>query len=272
MAVAGIQLNINTEELRGLAANLRAFFPKADAANVLGDAIEKAIWPAYLRLREVTPVGPTGNLKRAVSYKIVKYKQSGVAVGLIGYQRAGQGDARSAAGGTVLAGPDRAFHQWWLEFGTRQRRVGKFSNTPYQRKSPTKPFTRRRRTPSGVVTETVRGKGVVHWVSGQNAYIASSFNRLGPFKFDKQEKGRVQTDPAYPRAFFKKSKTPIVIPAMPVGGEKGQPPVQTAWNQTQGQVAEYLQRELSLSLGEAWAALRFRESGSITGQDTLGPA
>lgn len=267
MAVAGIQLNINTEELRGLAANLRAFFPKADAANVLGDAIEKAIWPAYLRLREVTPVGPTGNLKRAVSYKIVKYKQSGVAVGLIGYQRAGKGDARSAAGGTVLAGPDRAFHQWWLEFGTRQRRVGKFSNEPYQRKSPTKPFTRVRNGR----TETVRGKGVVHWVSGQNAYIASSFNRLGPFKFNKEQNGRVQTDPAYPRAFFKKSKTPIVIPAMPVGGDAGVPPVQTAWNQTQGQVAEYLQRELSLTLGQAWAALRYRDSGSITGTDTLGP-
>lgn len=268
MAVAGIQLDINTDELRGLAANIQAFFPKADAADVLGDAIEKAIWPAYLRLREVTPVGPTGNLKRAVAYKIVKYKQTGVAVGLIGYQRAGQGDARSAQGGTVLAGPDRAFHQWWLEFGTRQRRVGKFSNEPYQRKSPTKPFTRVRNGR----TETVRGKGVVHWVSGQNAYIASSFNRLGPFKFTKEQNGRVQTDPAYPKAFFKKSKTPIVIPAMPVGGDAGLPPVQTAWNQTQAQVAEYLQRHLSLTLGQAWAALRFRESGSVTGQDALGPA
>lgn len=272
MAVAGIQLNINTEELRGLAENIRAFFPKADAANILGDAIEKAIWPAYMRLREVTPVGPTGNLKRAADYKVVKYKQTGVAVGLIGYRRAGKGAAESAAGGSVRSGPDRGFHQWWLEFGTRQRRVGKFSNEPYQRKSPTNPFTRRRRTPAGVVEEIVRGKGVVHWVSGQNAYIASSFNRLGKFKMVKgQDRKRVQTDPAYPNAFFKKSKAPIVIPSMPAGGSAGLPPVQTAWNQTQGQVAEYLQRELSLSLGQAWAALRFRESGSITGTDTLGP-
>jgi len=270
MAVAGIQLNINTEELRSLRDNIRAFFPKAEAAEVLGDAIEKAIWPAYLRLREVTPVGPTGNLKRAVNYKIVKYKQTGVAVGLIGYNRAGAAGSSSAAGGTVQAGPDRAFHQWWLEFGTKQRRVGKFSNEPYQRKSPTKPFVRVRNGRQ----ETVRGKGVVHWVSGQNAYIASSFNRLGPFKMlkDTGGQGRVQTDPAYPNAFFKKSKTPIVIPAMPVGGESGQPPVQTAWNQTQGQVAEYLQRELSLTLGQAWAALRFRNEGSVTGTDTLGPA
>ena len=60
MAVAGIQLNINTDELRSLRDNIRAFFPRAEAAEVLGEAIEKAIWPAYLRLREVTPVGPTG--------------------------------------------------------------------------------------------------------------------------------------------------------------------------------------------------------------------
>jgi hypothetical protein len=81
----------------------------------------------------------------------------------------------------------------------------------------------------------------------------------------------VQTEPAYPRAFFKKSKTPIVIPAMPVGGRSGRPPVLTAFNDTQARVAEYLQRELSLSLGEAWAALRLRDSGSVTGTDTLGP-
>jgi hypothetical protein len=269
MAVAGIQLNINTDELRSLRDNIQAFFPRAEAAEVLGEAIEKAIWPAFLRLREVTPVGPTGNLKRAVNYKIVKYKQTGVAVGLIGYNRAGAAGGSSAAGGTVLAGPDRAFHQWWLEFGTKQRRISKFSNEPYQRKSPTTPFVRVRNGRQ----ETVRGKGVVHWVSGQNAYIASSFNRLGPFKMlkDTGGQGRVQTDPAYPRAFFRKSKQPIVIPAMPAGGESGRPPVQTAWDQTQAQVAEYLQRELSLTLGQAWAALRFRDAGSVSGTDTLGP-
>lgn len=269
MAVAGIQLNINTDELRSLRDNIRAFFPKEDAAEKLGDAIEKAIWPLYLRLREVTPDGPTGNLKRAVSQKVVKYRNTGIAVGLVGYNRAGAGPAVSAAGGSVRVGPDRAFHQWWLEFGTQQRRVGKFSNKPYQRKSPTKPFVRVRNGRQ----ETVRGKGLVHWVSGQNAYIASSYNRLGEFDIlkDPGGQGRVQTDPAYPRAFFKKSKQPIIIPAMPVGGESGQPPVQTAFMQTQAQMAEYLQRELSLTLAQAWAALRFRDSGSVTGTDTLGP-
>jgi hypothetical protein len=274
MAVAGIQLNINTDELRSLRDNIQSFFPKAQAAEVLGEAIEKAIWPAYLRLREVTPVGPTGNLKRAVNYKIVKYKQSGVAVGLIGYNRAGAGDASSAAGGSVLAGPDRAFHQWWLEFGTKERRITQAKARSYQRRSPTKPFVRTRKRNGKVITETVRGRGVLHDVDElKPTYIASSFNRLGPFKIlgGIGGDGRVQTDPAYPKAFFRKSSQPIVIPAMPAGGESGRPPVQTAWDQTQAQVAEYLQRELSLTLGQAWAALRFRNEGSVTGTDTLGP-
>ena len=269
MAVAGIQLSINTDELRSLRNNIMAFFPKAEAAQVLGDAIEKAIWPAYLRLREVTPEGPTGNLKRAIAYKVIRYKNSGVAVGLIGYQRAGMGSSRSAAGGTIRAGPDRAFHQWWLEFGTKQRTISKFADKTYFRKSPTKPFTRVRMGRQ----ETVRGKGILHEVSGQNAYIASSFNELGPFKTVSQPGGggRVETDPAYPKAFFKKSNKPITIDPMPAGGTSGRPPVQTAFTQTQPQMAEILQRELSLTLGQAWAALRFRDAGSITGTDTLGP-
>jgi hypothetical protein len=274
MAVAGVQLNINTDELRALRDKLKQFFPKEKAAFELAKAIEKSIVPMTQRLAELTPDGPTGNLKRAVNSKVVIYPQTGVAVGIVGYNRAGASKGRSAAGGSVLAGPDRAFHQWWLEFGTRERRVTKFSNEPYLRRSPKAPFSRVRNGKQ----ETVRGNSVIHWVSGQNSYIASSFNRLGPFKMlptprpPRGERGhRVQTDPAYPSAFFIKSKNPIVIPAMPAGGESGQPPVQTAFNQTQAQIADNLQRELSLTLGQAWAALRFRDAGSVSGTDTLGP-
>jgi hypothetical protein len=271
MAVAGIQLNINTDELRSLRDNIRAFFPKADAAEKLGDAIEKAIWPAYLRLREVTPVGPTGNLKRAAAQKVIKYKNTGVAVGLIGYKRAAS-DPSQATEGTVRIGPDRGFHQWWLEFGTKDRTIpGKRSKgkqpraREYTRRSPTTPYTRTRRWRDKVITETVRGKGVVQNIrESVPTYIASSFIKRGPFEF---ENGR----PDSPNAFFKKSKNPITIRPMPVGGDSGQPPVQTAFMQTQAQMAEILQRELSLTLAEAWSALRFRDSGSITGTDTLGP-
>ena len=116
MAVAGVSLSLDTSELLRLQESLGKVFDNAGLADTLADALEKALEPAKLRLRENTPVGPTGNLKRAVNMKIVPYRRNGVAVGLIGYNRAGVGKTKSAAGGSVQAGPDRAFHQWWLEY------------------------------------------------------------------------------------------------------------------------------------------------------------
>jgi hypothetical protein len=263
MAVSGIKIGIEFPELERLRQGIKNLGDKKFASTILAEALEKAIYPAFLRLGEVTPIGPTRNLRRAVSYKVKPYPRTGNAVALIGYARAGDGGSVSAQGGTVRAGPDRAFHQWWLEFGTKQRIISKFSNKPYQRKSPTAPFTRIRNGKE----ETVRGSGAVHWVSGQNAYIASSFNRLGPFKFVKVagDRKRVQTDPPYNRAFFRKSKTPIIIDPVLPGGVAGRPPVQTAWNQTKSLVAERLTRELQISLEAAIQALTFSGRGSITG-------
>lgn len=271
MAVGGVKIDLNTEELRGFATKLREFLPPQVAAKIIGAAVKKAIVPMRQRLKDITPVGPTGNMKLAVSSKVVEYKQSGVAVGIVGYRRAGNAKSESAAGGEVRIGPDRAFHQWWLENGTKARTITKFSNKRYERRSPTVPFLRRRRAGKNknVIEEIVRGKGVVHSVSGQNAYIASSLVRLGPFKFDRTQRPAVATDPPYPRAFFKKSREPIVIPPMPAGGKSGQPPVQTAFNLTQGEIAAILQRELGMSLAEAWSTLRVRDSGTFEGTDTL---
>jgi hypothetical protein len=253
MAVAGVSLSLDTSELLRLQESLGKVFDNAGLAETLAEALDKALFPAMSRLRENTPVGPTGNLKRAVNMKIVKYKNSGVAVGLIGYNRAGVGKSSSAAGGTVQAGPDRAFHQWWLEFGTKQRVVAKLSNKPYQRKA------HQRTMKSGKVASIK-----AHQVSGQNAYIASSYNKLGPFTMAKGIDGRVQTDPAYPNAFFRKSKTPIVIPAMNPGGS-GEPPLRKTWNEYQGKVAQRLTSELRISLERALDSLTYTSTGSVTG-------
>lgn len=266
MAVAGAKITVEFPELEKLRAGIRNLGDKEAAAELLGEALYKAVYPAFLRLGEVTPIGPTRNLRRAVDLKVKTYKRTGGAVALFGYRRAGAGPASSAQGGSVRGGKDRAFHQWWLEFGTKARFVTKISNKPYQRRSPTTPFTRVRNNRE----EVVRGKGVVHWVSGQNAVIASSFNRLGPFKFVKNREGRVQTDPPYDKAFFRKAKKGQTIRIEPIqpGGVDGMPPIQTAWSQTKGVVAERLQRELRLSLENAVKALVYRDTGSITGAIT----
>lgn len=268
MAVSGVKVQLSTTEFADLVRNIGTFFPAPQAANVLVPIMRKAIAPNVRALRAITPVGPTGNLKRAVASKVVKYPQDGVAVGIVGYTRAGRGEASSAAGGSVRAGKDRAFHQWLIEYGTDVRRVTTPKARSYTRRSPTTPFVRTRLNQQ----ETVRGRGVVHQVNEKTpTYIASSFKKLGPFKILRVVGGGdgVQTYPAYPKAFFKKSNKPFEINPTPAGGVAGRPPVNEAWLQTQAEVAAILQRELSLTLSQAWAALKFRSAGSVSGTDTL---
>lgn len=260
MATIGIELTAQMDGLRELQDALgRTLRDNPSKAKVLKAALEKAAAPVEQRLREVTPVGPTGNLKRAVASKVVEYGLDGRAVAIVGYKRAGREPSSSAAGGTVRAGDDRAFHQWWLEQGTQARQINKPADKPYTRVGHT------RRMRSGTVSDVV-----THEVRRQGGYIASSYNRLGEFEVLRtprlprgQEGQRVQTRPSYQSAFFRKSSTPITIPAMPVGGSTGRPPLETAFQQMRSRVAEILQRELRLSLEEALSSLSRSASGSI---------
>jgi len=249
MAVGKINLSLDADELRQMKASLGKLFDNKGLSDILGEALEKAIWPVFLRLREVTPEGPTGNLRRAIDTKVREYPLDGNAVGLVGFRKTGRGRSQSAAGGTVRRGPDRAFHQYWLEEGTNDRVIDTLSRTPYLRKS------HRRVTRSGTVTQVAEHTVI----RGQGGYIASSFNRLGPFGFSPTERGtipqRVQTQPGYPNAFFKKSGTPIRIPPMPVGGSTGRPPLATAWANKQAEVREVLARRINAELAKKWENL-----------------
>jgi hypothetical protein len=255
MATAGIQLSLETTDLKELQAAIGRVFSPDQKAKILKAALDKAIRPAAARLKALSPVGPTGNLKRAATYKVIPYPRTGNAVALIGFTRAGRSKSESAAGGSVRAGPDRAFHQWWLEEGTNDRLVSKLTVKPYGRRG------HLRRVPGRPAVE-VRPHIVK---KGQNKYIASSFNKLGPFKIlaNNSGTGRVQTDPAYPRAFFKASRDPIILPGVRPGGVNGQPPLKTAWEQTRTQVAEILQNELRLSLSRALDTLTRSATGTI---------
>jgi HK97 gp10 family phage protein len=224
--------------------------PLKASADYYEKAIRAALQPAKARLMQLTPVGPTGNLRAAIAIKTKRYSKTGNAVGLVGYRVAGRAPAESAAGGTVLVAKgkskDRAFHQGFVEFGTRQRRVDTFSNTPYMRR------------------EHLRnGRPVrAHMVSGQNAYIASSFRRLGPFairRFGNAASGAFRTDPPSPKAFFQKSASPIVIRPM-----DRQSPIKRAFSETQGQMAEILRERLTVSLEQALATFR---TASVPGID-----
>jgi hypothetical protein len=267
MATVGIQLGLEVTDLKELQQALGRIFTPADKAKIVKDALTKAVQPTLLRLKQRTPLGPTGNLRRAADAKIIGYGKSGNGVAVVGYRRAGKERSQSAAGGSVQTGPDRAFHQYWLERGTKER----FTRTP----SPPKKYTRSGYNKPGFERQTYtmirKGKAITvrahsvqaHAVAGHEVddpneyYYASSFKRLGSFKIEKfrqGEKGFITT-PGYPNAFFKKSKSPIRIPPMPVGGSDGVPPLETSWNETQTTVAEILSRELNIALSRALDSL-----------------
>ncbi len=251
--MAFISITVDSTDLKQKTEQLRNLFGqdgRAELAATLEAALEKAIWPAYLRLREVTPVGPTGNLKRAAHYKTVKYPKDGAAVGLIGYRQSPR-ERGTATAGSVRIGKERGFHQWWLEFGTKERVVTKLSDKPYQRKSHT------RRMKSGKVA-TVSA----HQVKGQGAVIASSLAARGPFDIN------ADGSKSQPYAFFmkgKKGQGAIRLPGVRPGGVAGRPPVQTAFEQTKNQVAEILRRELSISIEAAISKITQSSTGTISG-------
>lgn len=188
--------------------------PKNIAARVMGAGLRRAMAPAVAALKKVTPAGPTGNLRRAIKTIVKRYPKNGAAAAVAGYQKAGTGKSKSAAGGTVKKGSDRAFHQFWLEFGTRER------------------FT--------------------------TGSIASSWKRLGKFKIKGNARAakrsrkaqiqpgaasRVQTTPGYPKAFFKKSKDRVRLPAV-----LAQYPVRTAFAMSKAAIAGNLNREMRAAL------------------------
>lgn len=217
----GIEIKVEFPELRQLQKAFSQFRPSL-ARKHMGAAIRRSLGPGLTALKSKVTRGPTGNLARAVASKVKTYK-SGNAVGLVGFVAAGSGKTKSAGGGSVQKGKDRAFHAGFLEFGTKERFIK---------------------------TSSRRG----------GASIASSWRTLGQFKIAKiATRGkfagavRVRTTPKYPKAFFKKAARGqmLSVRSMPIGGKQGQPPVKTAYQQSLGSMRSQLSVEMTKSLNNA---------------------
>lgn len=218
----GVEIAVEFPELEAIRAEFKKL-KKNLAARYMGAALKKAIQPGLQKLKAITPRGPTGNLKRAIKDKVKRYTngESGSAVALAGYVAAGSGKSKSAAGGKVRRGSDRAFHAGFVEFGTKPRRIKTVSK--------------------------LRGMA-----------IASSYDSLGPFTLKRRrlvrgERAVVNSQPKYPKAFFKAARKgeSLMVGAMPKGGRTGKPPVQTAFKQASGQMRSRLNVEMTKALNNA---------------------
>lgn len=196
-------------------------------------ALRKAAKPGMAALRsEVERIGSvTGNLLASVSKREQRYANNKqnvpVSVIVIGFRRpTGVGSQRAAtpafAGGTVLKGPNRAFHSHLVEFGTSGRR------TPGK----SRPARRKRVILDGrIITQRQRIK---EKPENNPRGVLSSWRTRGPFAFG--GKG------IYPVDFIATGSV-APMPALR--------PLQKSFNKSRPQMQSILDQEMRKALAKA---------------------
>lgn len=136
-AAGDIELSLEFPDLTQLREELKAV-PKNIAAKHLLAALRIAMKPGLDALKRNTPKGPTGNLRKSIKFKGVKYTKDGNAVGMVGY---------------AWGGGAKGYHQGFLEFGTKERKTkGRVASS--WRNGPFKISNPRRGRNAGKVTTT----------------------------------------------------------------------------------------------------------------------
>lgn len=107
-------------DIPGLAQKFREL-PKSLASAAIGAAVKKAMKPAADRLKSITPVGPTGNLKRGIATKAKRYPKTGAAVAVVGYHRPGSNKPPKEGTKRRNRASDKTNHQLLVEYGTKPR-------------------------------------------------------------------------------------------------------------------------------------------------------
>ena len=164
------------EPLADVAAELKKL-PRDISTKYQLRALKKAAKPGQEALRKnVAALGEvTGNLLASVSQVSRKYTNNKaklpVGVVVVGFRRPVNSKSQKGAtpafiGGTVLKGPNRAYHSHLVEYGTKPRQAGKSKRVSRRRVV----LGGRIRTLTERVKEKPTGRGVL-----------SSFKTRGPF-------------------------------------------------------------------------------------------
>jgi HK97 gp10 family phage protein len=115
-----IEISMEFPELTEMRKQFKQL-PTSIAAKHMGAALRAAMAPGVAALKQNTPKGPTGNLRKSIKTKIKKYVKDGNAVGIVGYET-GKGS--------------KGFHQWFVERGTGERQTkGRYAST-FRSKTP----------------------------------------------------------------------------------------------------------------------------------------
>lgn len=115
-----VGMSFEFPDIDGLAAKFREL-PKSLASAAIGAGVKRAMKPAQERLKATTPVGPTGNLRRGVATKAKRYPQTGAAVAIVGYRKAGSKGPPKEGVKRRNKAADKTQHQFLVEYGSKQR-------------------------------------------------------------------------------------------------------------------------------------------------------
>jgi hypothetical protein len=120
-----LDVKFETPLLKQLAEDLRAKLGDGKRADNIFNthmvaAIKAALKPGVQLLKNETPKGPTGNLKKSVKAVSRYYKKDRVWFGAVGYSASG-GKSKIAKAG-YRTGSELGYHQGLVEFGTKARK------------------------------------------------------------------------------------------------------------------------------------------------------
>lgn len=118
--MAANQVTLEFPDLPALAGQFRKL-PGSLAAAAIGTALKKALQPANDKLKTITPVGRTGNLKRSIAIKPKRYPKTKSAVAIVGFRRPNSSKPPKSPTKRRNRPADKSQHQLLVEYGSRPR-------------------------------------------------------------------------------------------------------------------------------------------------------
>lgn len=186
-----LDIKVETTDFQEVAKQLaERLGPGNRARNVFNTHMRAAFKAATEKpvkiLRDATPRGPTGNLKRSVAVVFRDYKKDRKWFGAVGYSASGTKKSKIGKDGRRRGG-DLGYHQGLVEFGTGVRQFGKWT--------------------------------------GSNVRIGSSI-RLSPgLKVTNDKSGNIRTRPRTPKGFFKSAPIGGTVHVAPMKAQQNIPKV-----------------------------------------------
>jgi len=211
-----LQIGFETPMLAKLAEELAAQLGSGKREGIIFNkhmlqSLKEAMKPGVTALKNATPKGPTGNLRRSVKIITRNYRKDRKWFAAVGYSAHGRGKTKINKSGR-RTGSDLGYHQGLVEAGTTgMRRLGRHQG-------------------------------------GKQVRIATSFRYNSSLKISTNRFGQVGTKPAPPKGFFTSATLDRTVELRPMKGEGNIPKV---YAQVNSSMRSALAKDMETRVGKA---------------------